>query len=326
MRTKILELLRNRLGEYVSGESISQNLAVSRTAVWKHIQVLRQDGYVIESHPKLGYCLKTIPDLLLPDELIANLQTRTIGKNIQYFTQVDSTNNMAKKIALEGCPHGTIVIAEEQTLGKGRISRGWYSPRRQGIWFSLVLRPPVNPQHAPKFTLLAAVAICRAIHNATGIKCGIKWPNDILYAGKKVVGILTEMSAEFDLINYVVIGMGIDVNISTEEFPPELKDIATSLKIIAAKKIDRIKLLTEIINQLELFYDMSLKQGFTKILDLWRQMSCTLGQEVDVIGVEEKFKGKAIDIDDEGALLVQTGAGLQRVIAGDVSIRTSSID
>lgn len=319
MRTAILALLKRNAGEYISGEELSRNLNVSRTAVWKHIRALKQAGYDIEAHSRLGYALRQNTDRLLPDEIRVQLTSTILGQEIHYFSEVDSTNTEAKKLAANGCPEGTIVVAEAQSTGRGRLSRGWFSPFGQGIWLSVVLRPPFGPMDAAKCTLMAAVGVNRAINAVTGIGCGIKWPNDILWNNRKVVGILTEMSAEMDVINYVVIGMGINVTI--EEFPGELAASAASLSVAAGRSISRVKLLTTILAELENAYMLVKKSGFAPVLAAWRQESITLGRQVKVQGFECSFTGLAVDIDADGALLVKTSQGVERVVAGDVSIR-----
>ena len=321
MRAKILQLLRQDTNRYLSGEEISRQLQVSRTAVWKHIRILKGEGYVIESHPRLGYSLRTVPDLLLPNEICPRLTTTFIGNTIHYFSTVSSTNTEAKRLANEGCPEGTIVLAEEQQAGRGRLSRGWFSPFAQGNWFSLVLRPKFPPQEAPKCTLLAAVAVARAIR-ALGVDCGIKWPNDILYNGKKLVGILTEMNAEMDAINYVIIGVGINVNTPISTFPEELRDIATSLSAISGQPVSRPDLLIAVLSELESLYTLASETGFLPIFAEWRKLSVTLGNEVDVFGINRNFSGIALDIDEDGALVVRTETGIEKVVAGDVSIRS----
>lgn len=322
MRTRILDILRKHPDEYLSGEEISRQLAVSRTAIWKHMQTLKQAGYEIEAHPRRGYRLKNLPDLLLPYEIRDTASTKVLGqKEIHYFTELDSTNNEAKKQANLGCLEGTIVLSEEQNNGRGRLARGWFSPANKGIWLSIVLRPPFNPCDAPKCTLMAAVAVTKAIRSVTEVKCGIKWPNDILYEGKKIVGILTEMSAEIDAINHVVIGMGINVNIAEHEFTNDLQDIATSLSIITGQNVSRLLLLNAVLLELEQAYEQVVRQGFSVMLDEWRELSVTLGKQVNVVGSGREFSGMAMDIDDDGALLVQTDTCLERVLAGDVSIR-----
>ena len=322
MRTKILEILRSKSEGYLSGEEISRQLSVSRTAIWKHMQTLKQAGYEIEAHPRQGYRLKNLPDLLLPDEIRDTLHTKIIGRGeIYYFSDIASTNSEAKKQANLGCPEGTIVLSEAQNSGRGRLARSWFSPRSKGIWLSVVLRPPFNPYDAPKCTLLTAVAVTKAIRRVAQVECGIKWPNDILYQGKKMVGVLTEMSAEIDAINYVVIGMGINVNIEEQDFPAELRGIATSLSIAAGREISRITLLNAVLVELEQGYKDVIERGFSEMLGEWRGFSVTLGKNVNVVGSGREFSGMAVDIDNDGALLVQTEEALERVLAGDVSIR-----
>lgn len=321
MRSNILDILRQANGTYVSGEDIARTMNVSRTAVWKHIRELKQAGYAIDSHSRSGYCLMETPDLLLPNEIQNGRKTKVLGKDIQYYKEVISTNNQAKLAAQQDAGEGTIIVSEAQTSGRGRLARGWYSPAEKGIWFSVILRPHFLPQEAPKCTLLAAVAIVKAIETITEIQVGIKWPNDILYNKLKLVGILTEMNAEMDCINYIIIGMGINVNIQKNEFPLELQHIATSLAIIKGKKISRVQLLNEILFQIETLYNIAQAEGFVKILEEWKKYSVTLGKTVDVIGINDTFAGLAMDIDEDGALLVKTKAGIKRVLAGDVSIR-----
>lgn len=321
MRSKVLELLRRRSGEFVSGEEISSGLGVSRTAVWKHVKELKQAGYGIEAHSRRGYRLYELPDKLLPQEISIKLKTNILGRKIYYYDSVQSTNNEAKQLAANDCPEGTIVVAETQNAGRGRLARGWFSPWGKGIWMSVVLRPHFSPQEAPKCTLMAAVALNKAIRQVSGIDCGIKWPNDILFQNRKLVGILTEMSAEMDAINYVVLGMGINVNVGKDDFPEEIADIATSVALAAGRHIDRIELLTAVLTQLENIYLAIAADGFEGVLNEWRAQSVTLGQAVSVIGQNRKFSGIAVDIDNDGALLVKTGNNIERVVAGDVSIR-----
>ncbi|HIX84125.1 MAG TPA: biotin--[acetyl-CoA-carboxylase] ligase [Candidatus Megamonas gallistercoris] len=321
MRSQILNLLKQAGDNFLSGEYLAETLNVSRTAIWKHIKALRDSGYDIESVPRNGYRLLYSPDLLSAEEVKNSLSTKILGSDIKYFTTTDSTNNQAKKLALSGAVDGTIVISEEQGGGRGRLSRSFFCPKYKGIWFSVILRPDFLPQEAPKCTLLAAVAVTKAIYDVTGVKVGIKWPNDILYNGKKLVGILTEMSAEMERINYIVIGIGIDVNISVEEMPEDIRDIATSLSQITGKEVSRLKLLNKLLYHLEQLYIMAQKQNFAPILDEWRKYSITLNQEIKVISGNNVTYGKAVDIDDDGALLVKINGQIKRVLAGDVSIR-----
>ena len=323
MQDEILRLLKEADGGFVSGEEIAARLGVSRTAVWKRIQELKNLGYEIESLSRNGYTLKASPDLLLPVEVKDGLKTEVIGQNIVYFEDIGSTNNEAKRIAAqENAPDGTVVVSEAQGGGKGRLSRSWFSPKYKGLWFSVILRPDFLPQEAPKCTLLVAVAIAKAVRKI-GVAAGIKWPNDILYEGKKLNGTLTEMSAEMERINYVVVGTGINVNVMPEDFPADVKDIATSLAIIKGEKLPRKEIFREILTEMESLYLEVRKNGFGKVFEEWRKYSVTLGQEVNVIGIgdHESFAGKAIDIDEDGALLVETEKGVRKVLAGDVSIR-----
>ena len=321
MKSNILKLLKNTSG-YVSGEEISRQLSISRTAVWKHIRALKQEGYQIESHSRRGYRLIHSPDLLLPEEIIPLLSTKIVGSKICYRKQTRSTNEEAKLLAQNGCPDGTIVLAEEQLAGRGRLARGWFSPFGKGIWLSIVFRPPFMPQQAPKCTLMAAVAVRRAIAEQTGIECGIKWPNDILWQHRKLVGILTELNAEMDVIHYIVLGMGINVNIDKQEFLPELQDRVTSLSCIQQAPVNRLLLLKAILQNLDQYYGEVCRNGFDGIFNEWRQVSATLGNRVHVAGQDTDFTGIALDIDEDGALLVRTESGVKKVLAGDVSIRT----
>ncbi len=317
----MLALLREAGDGYISGEEIAGRLGVSRTAVWKHIRALKAAGYEIESHARKGYSLLDAPDLLLPQEIQPTLRTQVIGKNMIHFNDIPSSNNEAKRLALEGAPDGTVVVAEAQGAGKGRLSRGWYSPSQKGIWFSVVLRPSFLPQEAPKCTLMAAVAVMRAMKDM-GFSVGIKWPNDVLDDnGKKLVGILTEMSAEMERVNFVVIGTGINVNLWPEDFPEDVRDIATSLSMLRGGRVDRLELFARVLEAMDELYVSVENDGFGTVLDEWRQYSVTLGQEVNVIGVRESFSGTAADIDEDGALLIDTPTGRRRVLAGDVSIR-----
>jgi len=321
VRSAILEMLRSHTGQSVSGEELGRQLGISRTAVSKQIQKLRQEGYDIESIVSQGHCLRRLPDLLRPEEVCPRVATRILGNELHYFSKIGSTNTEAKKLASAGCPEGTLVITETQLGGRGRLSRGWFSPVAKGIWLSVVLRPPFPPQEAPKCTLMAAVALNRAIKDITGLPCGIKWPNDILCNGKKLVGILTEMSAEMDAINYIVIGIGVNVNIAAEEIPPELQTIATSLSMETGAPVSRLDLLVRILERLEEIYLCVRASGFDTVLAAWRGESITLGRMVNVIGPDKTFAGQAVDIDADGALLVLTESGTERVLAGDVSIR-----
>ena len=322
MRTKILQLLRERPSQPVSGQELADKLGITRTAVWKHIQNLKKMGYVIEAHTKKGYIFVSAPDKLLPEEIGQHLHTRFVGRHICYQDTVTSTNEVLKKLAYTGAEDGTLCVAEEQTGGKGRLSRGWFSPYGKGLWFSVLLKPSFLPQEAPKMTLLAAVAVVRAIRECCGVEAMIKWPNDVLLDGRKMVGILTEMSAEFGHINYLVVGIGINVCVPREMVPENLRDSAVSIADVAGHPIDRAALLGRVLDCMEEYYGTALREGFAPIFDKWREYSTTVGRMVKVISPDKTYIGTAVDIDPEGALLVRREDGsIERVLAGDVSIR-----
>ena len=322
MRKTIVEILKNAGDNFTSGESIAGGLGISRTAVWKHIQKLRESGYEILSHARRGYKLKDAPDLLLPGEIQIGLETQIIGKEMHYEPSLDSTNRIAKALAYHGAPEGTIVVAEEQQSGKGRLERNFFSPRGKGIWFSIILRPKFLPHDAPKFTLMAAVAVAEAM-NRFDLKPEIKWPNDIMFDNRKLVGILTEMTGEFAKISYLIIGIGINVNISRDEFPEELQNIATSLSEMAGGEISRVKFFRAVLEEFDKLYRLVNAAGFDKIIELWKKYNVTLGKNICVISLDDgkNFAGKAVDLNADGALVVETEDGLRTVYAGDVSIR-----
>ena len=324
MKRKIIDTLKNAAGKFVSGENIANELNVTRTSIWKNINSLRKLGYDIESHVKLGYKLNQIADVLLPAAVQSGLNTKIIGVNekmIHKFS-VDSTNNLARKLAYHGAADGTVVVAEEQTGGKGRLKRKFFSPPGKGIYFSLILHPKCLPKDAPKFTLMAAVAVANAMKRFN-LPAQIKWPNDIMFDGRKIVGILTEMSAQIEQVNYIVVGIGINCNVKRDEFPADIKDVAASLSEINGEKISRVDLFRAILEELDKLYNVVNESGFAEILKRWREFNITLGKNVTVISAEtgDTFTGVAVDIDEDGALIVKTESGLQTVYAGDVSVR-----
>lgn len=321
MRQDILDYLMDHKGEFVSGQKISELFGISRTAVWKHIRVLKQRGYVIESYTKRGYCLREAPELLSPESVARQLKTVTFGRKIVYHEKVDSTNTIAKKLADKGAEEGTVVVAEEQTGGRGRLDRKFISPFAQGVWFSIILRPQFPPMEVSKMTLVAAVAITKALRKFGMVHCGIKWPNDILVHGAKLVGILTELNASVEKINYLVMGIGINTTLSRKTLPRELKKTTTSFAMENIP-VHRDELLSEVLYQLEYYYDMIKEKGFAPVLDEWKTLSCMLGEEVQVIEPNRTFNGKAIDLDESGNLLVQTDTGTEKVLAGDVHVRS----
>lgn len=314
-------MLREAGRNFISGESIAEQMKVSRTAIWKHIQSLRRRGYSISSSERLGYKLDQIPDLLLPEIVQFELGTKILAvePNYVYRTSIDSTNELAKKMAYEGAAEGTVVVAEEQTGGRGRLERHFFSPKEKGIWFSVILRPQCLAKDAPKFTLMAAVAVARAMERFN-LRAEIKWPNDIMYDGRKLVGILTEMSAEIGHVNYIVVGIGINVNCSRAEFPESIREIATSLSEIAGENLSRTKFFRAVLEEFDALY---LAGDFAEVFKNWRKYNNTLGRKVTVLATEsgEIFTGKAVDLDADGALVVDVDGVRKIVYAGDVSIR-----
>lgn len=273
------------------------------------------EGYMIKSSTKEGYTLVGSPDVLAPAEIKAGLKTSMMGKNIHYFKETESTNILARDMA-GSVDEGTVVIAESQTGGRGRMGRKWISPEG-GIWLSVVLKPRMQPLHAPRITLLAGVAVAKTIRNF-GLPAKIKWPNDVLINGKKVCGILTEIGAEMDSIQYVVVGVGIDANVDTETFPEEFRDSSTSLKNELGYDINRVEFVQKLLIELESLYLKFQKEGFTSIIEEWRMMSATIGQWVKITTQSRIMYGEAVGVDSDGALILETGEGrLEKIVAGN---------
>lgn len=318
MKQKILFLLRDSK-DYVSGEDISKKLNISRTAVWKHIEVLRQEGYVIDSLPRKGYKIVSVPDILYPWEIKKDLDTQVFGREIHHFQSVPSTNNVAKELAEDGAAEGTVIIAEEQTQGRGRMDRTWHSPAG-GIWMSVILRPDLPPYRVQDITLVAAVAVVNAIKVSTGLDPMIKWPNDIYMGGRKVCGILTEMKGEADKVHYVVVGIGLNVNNDFAEAENDLQT-AGSLKGIAHKQLDRKELVREILSCFEKNFSIYCREGLASILDLWRHNNITLGRNVILKIGDREFSGIAVDITSEGGLLLRDKQGRTKAFySGEVTV------
>ena len=328
MQDKILEFLKKK-NEYVSGEEISQHLGMSRQALWKHIQELRDAGYDIVAVPHLGYQLISSPDRLLPHELTHSLGTKLIGRKIYYFDHVSSTMDMAMQLSNKNIPEGTLVIAESQTKGRGRLGRSWISPKYKGIYLSLILKPDILPANASIITLMTAVSICEGIRQISGIEPQIKWPNDILIHNKKLGGILTELKAELDATSFVIIGIGLNVNNDSDELVKEAISLKVAKKGLPADRqaglldrqenINRIELLQEILRKIEENYLILQKKGSQPILEKWRNYNVTLGRRIKVVCHKEHVEGEAVDIDRDGGLLVRRDSGIvEKFMAGDV--------
>ncbi len=298
MRKGILRALYQAKG-YISGELISKRLGISRVAVWKHIQALKREGYIIDASPK-GYKLISSPDLLLPDEFIG------LRQKVYYLKEVSSTMDVAKKLAKRG--EEAIVIAETQTSGRGRLGRRWHS-QKGGIYFTIILRPRIGPAHAQIINLMAAVSVARAIRSLFNLEAKLKWPNDVLIRGKKVCGILAEMEAEMDVIKFVNLGIGINANNPISLY----EEGATSIKEELGRDISRKELLMCVLNEIEKRRSLLGKE----IISEWKALSSTINKKVRIIMQDEVVEGEAIDIDTDGALILRTDKGIRRIITGD---------
>lgn len=314
MQDKIIDFLTKKQ-DYVSGEEISQRLGISRQALWKHIQELKELGYDIVAVPHLGYRLESSPDRLFPSQIRRHLSTKFIGKKIYYFDSVSSTMDIAVELGLKGLAEGTLILAEAQSKGRGRLGRVWLSPKYKGIYLSLILKPKILPNQASILTLLAAVSICEAIKEITGLDVQIKWPNDILIHSKKLGGILTELNAEMDEARFVVIGIGLNANNDAKS----LIAGATSLKEQGKENINRIELLQELLLKIEENYALFQKKGSQPIIEKWRDYNITLGRRVEVFAHKEHIEGEAVDIDIDGGLLIRRDSGVtEKVMSGDI--------
>ena len=312
---KILGVLKDEKGSHISGEELSRLAGVSRAAIWKHIEKLREDGYEIEASPHLGYRLVSVPDNLIPNEIKWGLKTKLLGREIISYKKIDSTNRAAYDLASKGVKEGSIVLAEEQTKGRGRLGRAWASPPEGGIYLSCILRPRISPSEIPKLTLTASVSVARAIREVSGLEAVIKWPNDVLIDSKKVCGILLEMKAEQDRLDFVIVGIGINVNTPGRLIPKG----GTSVKESSGEEVSRIALTRKVLEDLEEEYLLLSKGGFPKIVEEWKELSHMLGSRVRVALSNREFEGQAIDVDKDGTLLVRTDNGfIEKVFSGDV--------
>lgn len=319
---QILSALRAAENGGVSGADLSEQLGISRAAIWARIEELRRLGYEIEASPHLGYRLLNDPDLLNADDLLARLgHVEVIGREVQVFKQTTSTNDLVERLARDGAKEGAVVFAESQTKGRGRLGRRWISPPGKGLWFSVLLRPDLRPQEATQLTVAAATALWRAIHAETGLTPEIKWPNDLLLRGKKVAGILTEMSAELDRVKHVILGIGVSVNLTASEFPPDVRKVATSLRSELGRPVQRAELATAILRELDHDYTRVCTGQFAAVADEWEEHCTTLGRAVTINIGERRIRGTAEALDDDGALLLRTEHGhLERIIGGDVTL------
>ena len=317
----ILRLFREQ-GGFVSGETISRELHVSRTAIWKQINGLRKLGYVIEAVPSRGYYLMSAPDVLTVEEISAHMNVSLVGRHAVCLAETVSTNSHAFRLAEQGAVEGTVVMAETQTGGKGRMGRVWTSPAGVNLYCSVILRPGGMPHEAPQLTFLSAVAVARAIEQISDLKPEIKWPNDVLIGGKKVAGLLNEMSAETDGINFIILGIGVNLNMTAEQFPSDLRHPATSLLLEIGRPVGRARFAAVMLNELDFLYADFRACGFDSVRREWWRRCNAHGRELVVTdGGAEIARGMFAGIDGSGALLVQGSDGsINRILSGDARV------
>jgi len=318
--TRILKALRD--SPSVSGADLAEQAGVSRAAIWARIEELRGLGYEIQANPHQGYRLLSSPDALHADDLLARLRdTRVIGRDVRVFHETGSTNDVIERLARDGAREGVAVFAESQSRGRGRLGRRWVSPPGKGLWFSVLLRPRMYPQQVTQITVAAATALSRAITRVAGLRPQIKWPNDLLADGRKIAGILTEMHAELDQVKYVILGIGLDVNLTARELPPELHGIASSIRIASGRKADRPALAAAILEELDADYQRVERGQFKSLAEEWEDQCVTLGHEVVISIGARQIRGRAESLDEDGALMVRNAHGqLERIIGGDVTL------
>jgi len=317
MREKIKEIFLESNNQFISGEDISNRLDISRTAVWKQIEKLKEEGYQFEAVRKKGYRLLNNPDNLSSTIILSKLKTEWLGQNIIYYKETESTQKEAHELAKKDLAHGTVVIADRQTNGKGRLGRAWHSEKGKGLWFSIILRPEFGYQQAPLITLYSSIMIIRALEQLYQIKLNIKWPNDIYYNGKKIAGILTELHGEQDKIDYLIIGIGINTHIA--EYPVEIKDKAASIESIIEDSPNRIQLITKLLEEYEQNYETFNKKGFDSFYGEYNSSLLWRGKRVSIRNLANNYDGYLVGIDQNGYLLINTDKDNNvKVISGDI--------
>ncbi len=319
MREKTYEMLVKNMNAFVSGGNISRLLDISRAAVLKHIKIFKDDGAIITSVNNKGHMLKNYADRL-KEEYIKPLLDKGVKYNYVWKESVDSTNNLAKALAVAGSPHFTCVACEEQTFGRGRMGRTWVSPKYKGIYFSLILRPEIEAKDAPGITVAAAVAVCRVLKNM-GLSAQIKWPNDVLVNGRKICGILTESSFNMDGMEYVVCGAGINANILKSGLGVELNDTATSVCIETGVEVQRTKLLADVLSAFAYYYGIFIREGVRALTCIYTEYSALHGKTITLITPKGEETGQFAGFDENAALLMKKDGKILRYIAGEISLR-----
>lgn len=321
IRKKLLEAFAQAGDEFISGQRIAELTGASRTAVWKHIEGLRNEGYVLEAVRKKGYRIVSVPEKMSADSIRLHIKSNVLGQQIYYYDCLESTQKVANELANSTGVEGTIVVADEQTSGRGRLARQWHSAKGTGIWMSIILKPNIPIHQAPKLTLLTAVAVVQGIKETTGITAQIKWPNDILLNGKKICGILTEMQAEADGIHSVVIGVGINVNQLLEDFSQEIREIATSLLIEGGKTVLREELICSVLKKLENLYQTFQRDGFSSIKTLWESHAINMGKMITATTPQGRVTGIALGITEDGVLLLKDSHNhVHSIYSADIEI------
>jgi BirA family biotin operon repressor/biotin-[acetyl-CoA-carboxylase] ligase len=322
--SQILHALRIAGESGISGAELARQVGAAETAVQARLHELRALGYEITASPHLGYRLLSAPDLLHADDLISRLgETKVIGREIQVFQETTSTNDVIEKLARGEVKEGAVVFAESQTKGRGRLGRKWISPAGKGLWFSILLRPSLPPREATQLTVASATALRRAIQSLTALAPVIKWPNDILLYDRKVAGILTELSGEEDRVKYVILGIGVDVNLDEGDFPAELKSMVTSLKAELGQPVPRAELATAIMRALDADYARICAGDFTSVANEWEEHCSTIGKDITIQTGGRRIRGRAESLGEDGALLLRTDHGhLERIIGGDVTLES----
>ncbi|MGM8211597.1 biotin--[acetyl-CoA-carboxylase] ligase [Virgibacillus sp. W0430] len=319
-RNKLIQLLAERKDEFTSGQVLSEKLQISRSAIWKHMRELKKDGYTIEGVSNKGYRIIDYPSKLSENTIQWGLNTNWLGKKIIHKKSTPSTQRLAHQAALELAEHGTVLIADEQTEGKGRMDRSWHSSRNKGIWMSLILRPHILPYLAPQLTLLAATVIADVIYKHTLIKPQIKWPNDILIDQKKLAGILTEMQAEQDKVQYIVLGIGMNINQTIDDLPNDIKDKATSLQIETNKKWDLQQLIQKILETFEKKYEEYIINGFPNVKTEWEDYGFRINESIQITTMQSTWFGTFVGIAEDGALLAKRKDGkIERLYSAEIA-------
>lgn len=319
-RNKLIQLLSTHKESYISGQFLSDELNISRSAIWKHMNELKKDGYEIEGKAKKGYRIISYPNKLSENTLSWGLNTEWLGQTIIHKESTTSTQRIAHELALNGAKHGTIVIADEQTKGKGRIDRAFHSNNGKGIWMSMILRPSILPFLAPQLTLLTATVIANVIDDYANIKPQIKWPNDILIHGKKMTGILTEMQAEQDQVLYVIVGTGININQAKEDLPEDIQKKATSLQIETGKHWDMLPMIQQILRTFEKKYSNYINHGFQDVKQTWENYGFRMNERLQIKSGKEEWEGIFLGIAEDGALLAKKDDGkIEKVFSAEIS-------